>query len=106
MINFSKSRHGNDLLTNLCESTAKFTDSQSLADKLEISRRSLFYTIKKVNSELSAADLDPISYIRPTGYFLSDKTRQALQNSHPTNELLPKISIQLKKHREITNDKL
>lgn len=97
MINFSKSRHGNDLLTNLCESTAKFTDSQSLANKLEISRRSLFYTIKKVNSELSAADLDPISYIRPTGYFLSDKTRQALQNSHPTNELLPKISIQLKK---------
>lgn len=96
MINFSNSRHGNDLLTALCKSTVKFTDSQSLANKLKISRRSLFYTIKKVNSELSAADLDPISYIRPTGYFLSDKTCKALQKNQPTDEIVSKISIQLK----------
>lgn len=92
MINFSKYRHGNDLLTTLCESKTKFNDSQSLANQLNISRRSLFYVIKKVNSELEASGLDRISYIRNTGYFLTQITiDNLLSNNKKHDKSTPRI---------------
>lgn len=97
MISFSKSRHGNDLLTALCESEDKFSDSQSLANRLSISRRSLFYVIKKVNHELAAADLDQIQYIRNTGYFLTPDTINSLSHWQSSGREASPIDVQLLK---------
>ena len=95
MIKFSKYKHGNDLLTTLCKSAAKFSDSQSLADYLNISRRSVFYVIKKVNIELSDAQLDPIVYIKNSGHFLTANTRNQLLNTYQYRTTTSKLDVVL-----------
>ncbi|WP_251545313.1 PRD domain-containing protein [Limosilactobacillus caecicola] len=97
MIDFTNIKHGNELLTILCNKVEKFTDSQSLADKLLISRRSLFYVIKKVNSVLDKNGLEPVAYVRNIGYLLPDSTIHVLKKQFLEPQHVTKLNIRLLK---------
>jgi len=70
MIHFSYTKHGDKLL-NLLINADRYLSLQELQDRLKLSRRSVFYVLKKVNDELEQNNLDPIQRIGTTGYYLT-----------------------------------
>lgn len=83
MIKFSKYKHGNELLNILSQSDT-FTPVSDLMDSLSLSRRSVFYLIKKINEELDDHELYGITNVQNMGYYIPDETRQELQNVNST----------------------
>lgn len=81
-MNFSQTRHGEQLINELLksDSTVPLT---TMIEHLHISRRSIFYTINRVNRELAASSLDEIENIRCVGYRLPTATKQALLAAQP-----------------------
>lgn len=77
---FTKTKHGNALINELLQSTPA-VPLETLKEHLKLSRRSIFYTIKKTNIELQQQNLDPIENVRGSGYQLSPETRQILSDS-------------------------
>ena len=76
-INFSKHKHGNDLLQKLEDNS--YLSAENLRLSLGISRRSLFYLIKKVNVELKDKNQDLIENTKNIGYFLSSTSKTYLK---------------------------
>ncbi len=64
-VNFSKRKHGNELLEILLTSSG-YTTANFLQQHLHISRRSLFYLINKVNDELDQHAEFPITNVKKT----------------------------------------
>lgn len=83
-INFSHHKHGNELL-ELLASGDKYMSADTLLQQLQISRRSLFYLIEKVNEELDNHAEFPIANVKNLGYFLPAETVVALQQ-HATTD--------------------
>lgn len=79
MLNFSKKKHGNELLSILL-SADSYVSADLLQQQLHISRRSLFYLISKVNTELDNQAKFPITNVKKLGYYLPKDTVQFLQN--------------------------
>lgn len=73
-MNFSKTKHGDSLLRELYNQKAPIS-IETLENRLNISRRSIFYTIKQLNKELKAKNIDEIENIRKSGYTLSPKAK-------------------------------
>lgn len=69
-MNFSKTKHGDDLLYELSKQTTPIP-LNILENRLNVSRRSIFYTIKQVNKELCSNNIDEIQNIRDSGYLLT-----------------------------------
>ena len=81
-------KHGEELLHELLQADGPVSLS-ALQDHLHLSRRSIYYTIKQVNSLLADHELDEIDNIRGAGYQLSIDCRLALQK-----ELVPQHRAQ------------
>lgn len=79
LIKFSKYKHGNELLNTL-EQSDSFIPVSDLITTLGLSRRSVFYLIKKVNKELDDHELFGITNVQNMGYYLPDETIQELQS--------------------------
>lgn len=71
-------KHGHALLHELIRTDGAVSLS-ALQQHLNLSRRSIYYTIKQVNKTLDEHDLDEIENIRGVGYQLSDECKTALQ---------------------------
>ncbi|WP_054656274.1 hypothetical protein [Secundilactobacillus silagei] len=84
MIRFSKLKHGDDLL-NLLATSDKFVPVNNLMEGLDLSRRSVFYLIKKLNQELDENGHFNITNVKEVGYYLPTETITALQ-SEPKQE--------------------
>ncbi|WP_295746793.1 BglG family transcription antiterminator [uncultured Limosilactobacillus sp.] len=84
-MDFTKTRHGEQLVNELLksETTVPLT---TLIEHLGVSRRSVFYTITKVNEELASCHLDEIENIRGVGYRLSAATKQAVLEEQPDKQ--------------------
>ncbi len=78
-MDFTKTKHGQQLVNELLKSNSAIT-LNTIIEHLQISRRSVFYTITKVNEELSNHQLDEIENLRGVGYRLPLATKQALVN--------------------------
>lgn len=74
---FTSTRHGNEIINELIKSKS-ITSLETLKDHLNLSRRSIFYAIKKLNNELDEKGLDPIENIRGVGYQLTEDTRKKI----------------------------
>lgn len=74
-MNFSKTKHGDDLLYELSKQSTPIP-LKTLENRLNVSRRSIFYTIKQVNKELCANDIDEIQNIRDSGYLLTVEAKK------------------------------
>ncbi|CDN26124.1 BglG family transcription antiterminator [Limosilactobacillus fermentum] len=78
MIRFSNIKHGDALLSALA-SSGGFLPLSSLESQLKLSRRSIYYIIKRVNTELRTRDLFEISNVHGAGYALDQSTITALE---------------------------
>lgn len=77
-MHFSHTKHGDKLLNELIKSSST-VPLATLEERLSLSRRSIFYTIKKLNDELTNSRLDNIENIRGSGYRLTPECKQAIQ---------------------------
>ncbi|WP_373842941.1 BglG family transcription antiterminator [Limosilactobacillus sp.] len=82
-MDFTHIKHGETLINELLTSGSSVPLS-TLIECLAISRRSVFYTINRVNEELAANHLDEIENIRGVGYRLPSTTRKAILEAQPT----------------------
>lgn len=94
---FTKTKHGNELIKELLQSTAA-VPLETLEEHLKLSRRSIFYTIKQTNMELLQQKLDPIENVRGIGYQLSPEAKKILADSLTTNERPTTFTDFFKKH--------
>lgn len=83
---FTKTKHGQQLVNELLKSNSA-VPLNTIIEHLKISRRSVFYTITKVNEELSACRLDEIENLRGVGYRLPSATKQALIDEQSNKRL-------------------
>lgn len=84
VLNFSKRKHGNELLAVLLTANGYLT-ADFLQQHLHISRRSLFYLINKVNDELDQRSEFPITNVKKLGYYLPKDTVRFLQQTARTD---------------------
>lgn len=60
-----------------------YTSVDQLMELLQVSKRTIYYDMKKVGDWLAAEHLEPIKYIRSLGYCLNDETkRTVIQKLH------------------------
>lgn len=85
MINFSSTKHANELLTEFINHDGFLTFSQ-IENSLKIKRRSIFYLIKQINTELENHDQYPIDNIHGQGYRLNPSTIDFIINSFNSNQ--------------------
>lgn len=85
MMNLTNIRHGEQLVNELVKSEAT-VPLTTLMEHLGVSRRSVFYTINRVNDELAASQLDEIENIRGVGYRLPVATKRALLAAQPVKK--------------------
>lgn len=95
MIHFSKIKHGDELL-NLFVSTNRYLSIEELQNRLKLSRRSIFYVIKKVNIELEKKGIEHVQRIGGAGYYLTpdsvDKLRESkLVSNRSSNFVLGRL---------------
>ncbi|MBP2032611.1 transcriptional antiterminator/mannitol/fructose-specific phosphotransferase system IIA component (Ntr-type) [Clostridium algifaecis] len=93
MIHFSHTKHGDELL-NLLISADRYLSLQELQDRLKLSRRSVFYILKKVNAELEQDNLDHIQRIGTVGYYLTPDDIAQLNKKQYSSDfaLKPKLN--------------
>lgn len=77
MLNLSQIKHANTIL-NLLINNDSYMTVDDLQNAALISRRSVFYTLKKINVELNANNLDSISSLKGIGYYLTDETKNSI----------------------------
>lgn len=53
---------------------------REIMQKFKVSRRTMYNDIEKINGWLQDQDLNELSYVRSTGYYLDDKTKEHLPN--------------------------
>lgn len=70
-------KHAPELIKVLSNSTEPMP-IDLIEERLQLSRRSLYYTIKRLNSALNDEGLDGITNLRGAGYLLPDDTKEAL----------------------------
>lgn len=98
-VNFSKRKHGNELLEILLTSSG-YTTANFLQQHLHISRRSLFYLINKVNDELDQHAEFPITNVKKLGYYLPTDTIKFLHKM-TEKETSSKIMTNNAKQRQL-----
>lgn len=74
---FTSTKHGNEIIHELVNATS-ITSLKTLEDHLNLSRRSIFYAIKRLNKELDMMGLDPIENVRGAGYQLTKDTQKKI----------------------------
>lgn len=77
MLNLSQIKHANTIL-NLLINNDSYMTVDDLQNAALISRKSVFYTLKKINVELNANNLDSISSLKGVGYYLTDETKNSI----------------------------
>lgn len=85
MMDLANIRHGEQLVNELLKSEAT-VPLTTLIEHLGVSRRSVFYTINRVNDQLAASQLDEIENIRGVGYRLPTATKQAILAAQPAKK--------------------
>ncbi len=81
MINYTNVKHGNDLI-NFLVNKDDYASLDELESQLGLSRRGIFYILKKINTSLSDDKLDNILNIAGVGYFIPDETKKTLLNNY------------------------
>ncbi|MFC6200562.1 BglG family transcription antiterminator [Lactiplantibacillus nangangensis] len=85
-------KHGKAVLNLLLEPQI-YVSFDKINSSLHISRRTFFYTVKKLNDYLADRDLDPIQNMKGVGYYLSTDTKKALlqesQQAAPATPVFP-----------------
>ena len=76
-MSLSNIRHGETLVAYL--SQREYTTLAELQSYLKLSRRGVFYVIKKVNEEITSLGLDEIINTPRVGYYLPASTKKALK---------------------------
>lgn len=84
LLTYSNVKHGDELLDLFITSTG-FLTLPDIAAKLNLSRRSIFYIIKRLNAELRADNLFEITNIHNVGYVLDSTTITALKKMAPSS---------------------
>ncbi|MCH4199652.1 helix-turn-helix domain-containing protein, partial [Clostridium tyrobutyricum] len=101
MIRFSHTRHGDELL-NLLISADRYLSLQELQEHLKLSRRSVFYVLKKVNEEFKKKGLDSIQRIGGVGYYLTPENIEYLsKNRYFSNFLLKPLFSRMEREQFI-----
>lgn len=77
MLNFSQIKHA-DIILNLLINSESYLSISDILDSTLISRRSVFYTLKKINNELDENNIDSISNIKGLGYYLTDNAKKSI----------------------------
>lgn len=80
ILKFTSTKHGNEIIHELIQSTS-IISLETLEEHLGLSRRSIFYAIKRLNTELCTKGLDPIENIRGVGYQLTQDTQKRILDS-------------------------
>lgn len=79
MIEFTKTKHGNELLDLLIRSE-QYQSITDLQTKLHLSRRGVYYLLRQINQELIAHQIDEISNVHNIGYFMTQDSKNTLKN--------------------------
>jgi len=67
-----------DAIINLLLGPKVYVSFNVINEKIHISRRTFFYTLKKINAYLETQDLDPIQNLKGVGYYLPSETKKGL----------------------------
>lgn len=78
MIEFTRTKHGNELLDLLLRSE-QYQSITDLQTKLHLSRRGVYYLLRQVNQELANQHLDEISNVHNIGYFMTQSSKKTLK---------------------------
>ncbi|WP_010580267.1 BglG family transcription antiterminator, partial [Liquorilactobacillus vini] len=76
MLNLFRIKHSEELLKLLIE--GQYISVNEFENELNLSRRSVFYLIKKINQALENQDIDPIQNFSKVGYFLTSTAKKKL----------------------------
>lgn len=70
--------HGRAIL-NLLQNTEHYITSLEIQEKLSISRRSFYYSLKKINTYLDHNHIEPIANLKGIGYYLTDNAKKNIK---------------------------
>lgn len=91
-------KHGEAIIDLLLEPKT-YVSFIKFHEVLHISRRTFFYTLKKLNAYLDEHDLDMVQNMKGVGYYLPDDTKQVLVKQ--TKKNTPKLAVFPQKERHI-----
>lgn len=78
MLTFSSYKHGNECLEIFCRADMPL-ELETLKEKIGLSRRSLMYLFKHLNTELHQQSLPGIINLKGQGYVLSSTAKNFLR---------------------------
>lgn len=84
-------------ILNIVMYTTGYLKVQDLADDLEVSKRSVYYDISKINEWLVDNNIDPIIQERSKGIILHKEQVQAIQKTLNKKKMKVYLSLHLKK---------
>lgn len=73
----SLDQRSTSILTRLV-SASSYVSTEELAKTLSVSKRTVYYDIQKINYWLNDVGLSPIHYVRSTGFYLTEETKQSV----------------------------
>ncbi|XJZ26652.1 BglG family transcription antiterminator [Bacillota bacterium Lsc_1132] len=62
------------ILQKIVHATSYVSSSQ-LIEELDVSKRTVYYDVEKINDWLKSNDMDPIGYVRSAGFYITDASR-------------------------------
>ncbi|WP_125583758.1 BglG family transcription antiterminator [Levilactobacillus cerevisiae] len=91
MLTISNKKQVNLLISILAEGK-KYETVADLEEKMGLSRRSVFYWLKQVNTTLKALNLDDVQRLSQGGYFLTQSTLDELKH-HSQSDKQPILNV-------------
>ncbi|MDD7281981.1 BglG family transcription antiterminator [Floccifex sp.] len=79
-INYNLDKRCMEIL-NIIMYTSGYLKIQDLADELQVSKRSVYYDISKINEWLEANDIDPLTQERGKGLFINKQQANLIQRA-------------------------
>lgn len=61
--------------------TSSYVSPDELMEELNVSKRTVYYDVEKINHWLKSQQLEELKYVRSAGYYLSEKSRPLISKS-------------------------
>ncbi|WP_027417853.1 HTH domain-containing protein [Aneurinibacillus terranovensis] len=65
------------ILTHLLHAKS-YVQLEEISEKIKVSKRTIYYDLEKINHWLKEQKLDPVQYIRSSGLYLADSTKNKI----------------------------
>ncbi|MFY4775772.1 BglG family transcription antiterminator [Metabacillus sp. RGM 3146] len=66
----------------------RYIPASEIMEDLNISKRTVYYDVEKINDWLQANGFEPLIYVRSAGFYLDDETRAKIRNTFEQNAML------------------